>query len=274
MFLRTLGSGSGGNATLVSTSGAGEARLLVDAGLTMRELRHRLELAGVPQRGVHHVAVTHGHLDHCKSAGALAKRWDVPLTAAEEILEHPRLARATERRAFAPDRPFEVAGTRLGDGGFAASGLQATPVRIPHDAVPTVAYRLEHDGADGLRRCVILTDMGEPDEEVCRRLRGAHLLVLEFNHDEEMLADGPYRPALKRRVAGAGGHLSNAQAARVLERLVGPELHTLVLAHLSETNNTRELALEAAQQTLTRLGRDDVRVVVAEQDRIGPALRV
>ncbi|MEQ1893078.1 MAG: MBL fold metallo-hydrolase, partial [Planctomycetota bacterium] len=102
----------------------------------------------------------------------------------------------------------------------------------------------------------------------------AHVLVLEFNHDAELLAHGPYTPALKRRVSGPRGHLSNAEASAVLRVAAGPGLHTLVLAHLSATNNRPQLARAAAEATLGELGRQDVRVLVAEQDVPGPNLTV
>jgi phosphoribosyl 1,2-cyclic phosphodiesterase len=116
--------------------------------------------------------------------------------------------------------------------------------------------------------------MGSPDAEVSRALSGVHALLLEFNHDAAMLAGGPYSPALKRRVAGPRGHLSNEQAAEVLRAAAAPPLHTVVLAHLSATNNTPELALAAARGALERGGLGQVRVVIAEQDRIGPNLEV
>ena len=99
---------------------------------------------------------------------------------------------------------------------------------------------------------VLVTDMGHPDADAAKRLGGAHLLILEFNHDVERLRAGPYPKRLKRRIAGPGGHLSNEQAAEMLKRLAGPELHTLVLAHLSETNNTRALAAAAAERAKRR----------------------
>jgi phosphoribosyl 1,2-cyclic phosphodiesterase len=99
-------------------------------------------------------------------------------------------------------------------------------------------------------------------------------LILEFNHDERMLADGPYPVPLKRRVSGDRGHLSNEQAAVMLTAMAGPELHTLVLAHLSATNNTPELALEAAHGALEQAGLEHVEVLVATQDEVGPNLKI
>lgn len=144
------------------------------------------------------------------------------------------------------------------------------PVLLPHDCDPTVAFRLEHEGGV----VVVVTDLGVPDATAARRLGGAHVLVLEFNHDPDMLAAGPYPPSLKRRVGGDRGHLSNEQACEMLERLAGPDLHTLVIAHLSETNNTPGHAVDAAFTTLQRLGMTHVEILVASQNEIGPNLKV
>jgi phosphoribosyl 1,2-cyclic phosphodiesterase len=142
--------------------------------------------------------------------------------------------------------------------------LLATPVGIPHDCDPTVAYRLEHRG----RVAVVLTDMGRVDDAVARALHGAHVLVLEFNHQPELMETSPYPPVLRKRILGDRGHLSNAQGAAMLERMASENLHTLVLAHLSTKTNTPERALEAAQAALERLGiAHRVRVIVARQDR-------
>ena len=261
MHLQVLSSGSKGNATLVRADGV---VALVDAGLPLRGLEERLEHARVAPRAVQHVVVTHAHLDHSRSAGRLSRKAAATVHAAERIHGHRALARAPAYAALPIDGERALA-PREGTGHLALGA-----VRIPHDADPTVAVRLEHEG----RRAVILTDMGRVDDDVARRLRGAHVLVLEFNHELALLEEGPYPEKLKRRVAGPGGHLSNQEAARMLRTLAGPELHTLVLAHLSETNNRPELALEAAHGTLSELGRDDVEVLVADQHEIGPNLRV
>jgi phosphoribosyl 1,2-cyclic phosphodiesterase len=116
--------------------------------------------------------------------------------------------------------------------------------------------------------------MGRPDANVARRLAGAHLLVLEFNHDPGLVEAGPYPPALKRRILGNAGHLSNEQAGEMLRALAGPQLHTLVLAHLSKTNNRPLLALSEARSVLAELGLERVQVEVADQDGVGPSLPV
>jgi phosphoribosyl 1,2-cyclic phosphodiesterase len=148
--------------------------------------------------------------------------------------------------------------------------LALRSIPLPHEAYPTYAFRLEHAG----RVAAVCTDMGTFERTAAEALAGAHVLVLEFNHDAAMLAGGPYKDALKRRVGGPRGHLSNDEAAQVLRLAAGPELHTLVLAHLSRVNNRPELAVAKARAVLDELGRATVRIEVAEQDRVGPALEV
>ena len=260
MHCQILSSGSRGNATLIRV---GELRVLVDAGLPMGSLRDRLEAARLPLRGIDHILVTHGHLDHSRSAGALAKRQQATVHCAEAIMRNQSVKRAPRLATIRIGRDNEVRGEH-------GEVLLYRPVLLPHDCDPTVAFRLEHE--DGV--VAVVTDLGFPDDTAARRLRGAHVLVLEFNHDPELLEAGPYPPSLKRRVAGDRGHLSNEQACTRLERLAGPELHTLVLAHLSETNNTPGHAVDAAFSTLQRLGMTNVEILVASQHEIGPNLSV
>lgn len=261
MHLQVLSSGSEGNAALVR---AGTSTVLVDAGLGPRALGERFAAAGLGPRALDHVLVTHAHLDHSRSAGVAAKRHDACLHATEALLGHRALARAPRRSTVPVGRDFELAAR--GDG--APVGVRA--VLLPHDSDPTVAYRLEHLG----RVAVVLTDMGRPDAAAARALHGAHLLVLEFNHCPELMETSPYPPVLRRRIRGDRGHLSNDQAAQMLLWLAGDQLHTLVLAHLSQRTNTAERALEAARGALAQLGLSHVAVHVAEQHRVGPNLPV
>lgn len=265
MHLQVLSSGSKGNSLLVR---CGEMSLLVDAGLPSVELCARLERAGSSPRALDHIAVTHGHLDHARSAGILARRGAAEVHAVESLLAQPSLRRARRQRSLPVGPPQGLSDSR----GNACAELRA--VALPHDAHPTLAFRIDAQGTDGPRRAVVLTDMGRPDAEVARALAGAHVLVLEFNHDRALLANGPYPMALQRRIAGGAGHLSNAQSAQMLRWLAGPELHTLVLAHLSEANNRAELALECATRTLGELGLSHVQVLVASQSSLGPNLAV
>lgn len=261
MHLQVLGSGSGGNAVLVR---AGELNLLVDAGLPLDELERRLVEARLPPHRLDAIALTHGHLDHARSAGLLSQKCGARVYCSEGLMSNASLRRARAFHALPVGGALAIRARRGPD----VIRLQAIP--LPHDAEPTLAFRLEHAG----RAAAICTDMGHPAHAAALALAGVHLLVLEFNHDAEMLARGPYTSALKRRVAGPRGHLSNAEAAQVLRWAIAPELTTLVLAHLSATNNSPELALAAARAALAEAGRSDVRLFVAEQDRVGPSLEV
>jgi len=255
MQIQVLSSGSGGNATLVR---AGGRTLLVDAGLPREAMRARLEAARVGHRAIDDVLVTHGHLDHARSAGLIARAHGATVHCSASLMRQRSLARAKRLSTLKLDHE-----NAIGD-------VAVTPVRIPHDADPTVAFRLEHAG----RVAVVLTDMGRPDPHVAARLAGAHVLVLEFNHDADMVAAGPYTAALKRRILGNAGHLSNGQAGEMLRLLAGPGLHTLVLAHLSEVNNRPLLALAAASSVLEELGLTHVQVELARQDGVGAPVAV
>ena len=260
MRCQVLSSGSRGNATLVR---AGELSVLVDAGLPPRELRMRLAAAGLPHRGIDHVLVTHGHLDHSRSAGSLARRHGATVHCPPTLMRQRSVRRAPQLAAVRVGAPAELVGR--GD-----DRVVYRATLLPHDCDPTLAYRVEHRD----RVLAVVTDMGRHDDGVARWLRDCHVLVLEFNHDPGMLDAGPYSDALKRRIRSGRGHLSNGEAARMLAAAAGPGLHTVVLAHLSQVNNTPELARAAARAALEERGRADVRVLVASQSEVGESLRV
>ncbi|MCP5024494.1 MAG: MBL fold metallo-hydrolase [bacterium] len=251
MQIRVISSGSKGNSMLFR---AGDMYGMVDAGLTLRALTPRLEEASVPFRGLEHILVTHGHLDHARSAGALAKRHQATVHCPEAMMKNRSVARAPRLSHTSDSTDTELIG-KHGD----KVRLQA--VALPHDCHPTLAYKLTH----GERCLVVLSDMGRPDQQIAQRLGGAHVLMLEFNHCPKMLAEGPYPESLKRRVAGHQGHLSNQEAQQMLTQLAGENLHTLVLTHLSAKNNLAEIALACATETLDKLGLSHVKVLVAKQ---------
>lgn len=243
---------------------AGEQVLLLDAGLPVTAMSERIVGSRVGLRAIDRVIVTHGHLDHSRTAGIVAKRHGATLHAPAEILGHRSICRAPDRVAL----PVGVA-SDLGPADDPDS-LKVTTALVPHDCFPTVALRLEQGG----RALGLLTDCGEPREDVAAALGEVDVLMLEANHDVDLLRSGPYPQALKDRVQGPGGHLSNDQMAVMLRRLAGPRLHTVVLVHLSERNNRPELAEAAAREALAPLGRSDVRVICAEQDHALETLEV
>ncbi|RMG27568.1 MAG: MBL fold metallo-hydrolase [Gammaproteobacteria bacterium] len=221
-----LGSGSRGNATLIE---GGRTRLLVDCGFSLRETEQRLARLGVSPESLSAVLVTHEHGDHLRGVLPLARRYRLAVWMTPGTGYACRLRREDEVRPIRLDEPFTV-----GD-------LRITPFAVPHDAREPCQFRVD----DGDLALGLLTDAGCLTPHVRKMLDGCHGLVLECNHDPGMLAAGPYPPALKRRVGGDYGHLSNGQAASLLTDIATGRLQCLVGAHLSEKNNRPELAARA-----------------------------
>ncbi len=249
-----LASGSKGNAVFIE---CGESRILVDAGLSARELTARLEGIGRSPEELHAIVVTHEHGDHCRGVGPLARRHRIPV-----FMHHatraalPSLGRIDDLREFDAGDAFSVRDLRI-------ETFQTT-----HDAVAPVGFAI--DTSKG--KIGFATDLGIATRLVRERLKGSRLLVLEFNHDEEMLRDGPYPWPLKQRIRGNHGHLSNNAAAELLDALLWEGLEGVFLAHLSETNNTPELALRSAGSVLARQNVCGPRLVLGYQDRAGVCL--
>jgi phosphoribosyl 1,2-cyclic phosphodiesterase len=235
MELGILGSGSTGNAVWVQ----GDSGVLVDCGFSVRRTLERLDALGADPARLAAIVVTHEHSDHAGGVGPVARRLGVPVYASHGTLDALRDMQGVERHPLVPGRHVDVDGFRVH-----AFGVQ-------HDASEPIGIRLEHGG----RAVGILTDTGAWDEEVCRRLSDADALVVESNHDEDMLATGPYPAALKRRIQGNHGHLSNRACARLLARTVGARTRRVVLGHLSRFNNTPELALATSHAVLERARR-------------------
>lgn len=230
MRFRSLGSGSGGNATVVE---AGRTRVLVDAGFSLRELDARLARAGLVAGQLDAVFVTHEHGDHVGCAVALARRERIPLWTSH----------GTWQAIGAPALP-DLAGllhcARDGEA-IALGDLQLLPYTVPHDAREPLQLRC----SDGARHLGVLTDAGCATPHLLAHLRGCDALLLECNHDTQMLAQSRYPPSLKARIGGRLGHLSNDTAAAILADCLHAGLRHLVAAHLSEQNNRPDLARAA-----------------------------
>lgn len=244
-----LASGSKGNSLLVC---AGRTRLLIDAGLSAREMARRLALVNVSPEDLHAILVTHEHVDHVRGLGLLSRRHNLPVylhhEVASTLVDGQRPAVVVE---FASGMDMLV-----GD-----LGIRAFPVT--HDAQATVGFTV--DGPAG--KLGVATDLGMATRLVAEELRHCRALVLESNHDEEMLRDGPYPWPLKQRIRSNHGHLSNHDSAGLLETLCWEGLENVFLAHLSETNNHPELARKAAEQVLSRQTCCRPRLLVGAQDQ-------
>ena len=234
---RSLASGSSGNATLVeASSGAGApTRVLIDCGLGVRQLAQRLAHAGLGVEDIDALFITHEHGDHVGCALTLSARHRIPLWTSQGTWQAAAGAR------------HEACINVTADGQSVTIGaLQISPFTVPHDAREPLQLRC----TDGARTLGILTDLGHVTPHALACLAGCHALLLESNHDPEMLAQSSYPDFLKRRVGGALGHLSNAQASAALSALRHAQLSTVVAAHLSERNNRIPLVQDGFAQAL------------------------
>lgn len=249
---RSLASGSSGNATLIEASdGLHRTRVLVDCGLGLRQLIARLAVEGIGPADLDGIFITHEHGDHIGCAPMLVARYGVPLWTS---------AGTAQYAAFAG---LESALNLVRDGQvFAIGGLQLHPFTVPHDAREPLQLRC----TDGDRVLGLMTDIGHVTGHALAALAGCHALVLESNHDVELLAQSRYPDFLKRRVGGQHGHLSNVQAAAALGALRHDRLNTVVAAHLSERNNRPELVSRAFAAVL---GCGEADVLLAERHGLG-----
>lgn len=227
MRFASLGSGSRGNALVVEV---GQTRLLLDCGFTIREAVARLSRLGLSPEDLGGILVTHEHSDHIGGVVKFAKRYRVPVWLTHGTFRnHPQAEELPELRLIDSHSLFSV------------GEIEVQPFPVPHDAREPVQYVF----GDGARRLGVLTDTGNSTPYIEATLSGCDALVLECNHDANMLRDGPYPPSLKQRVAGRFGHLDNQASARLLAKLDNSRLQHLIAAHLSEKNNTPELARSA-----------------------------
>lgn len=244
MRFAMLGSGSKGNGTLVEANGT---RILIDCGFTLGDAEQRLQRLGVDAAALDAILVTHEHGDHLSGVARLARRYRIPVW-----MTHGSYAAWKDRNVphclrFSPHQGFRI------------GALEIQPYPVPHDAREPCQYVL---GAGGLRLGV-LSDAGHVTPHMRAVLADCDALLLECNHDPDMLRDGPYPPSLKLRVGSSSGHLSNAQAAGLLRGYAATRLQHLVLTHLSETNNTPALARSVVAEALED---DPSWLVCAEQD--------
>lgn len=249
MRFASLGSGSEGNCLVIE---AGNTRILLDCGFSPRETRRRLARIGLEPADLAGIIVTHEHSDHVGGVFACARSFGLPVW-----MTHGTLAAMRESDAAAGT---EVQITAFhGEAPFPVGDLQVLPFTVPHDAREPVQYVL----SDGARRLGVLTDTGCSTPHVMATLSGCDALVIEANHDLDMLWRGDYPHSLKTRIAGRHGHLDNATAGRILSAIDQSRLQHVVAAHLSKKNNTLELACSAFA---TALGCEEGWVGVASQN--------
>lgn len=256
MKIVTLGSGSKGNCTLVASD---TTKVLIDAGLPLSEIETKLTFLGVDPKNINGILITHEHSDHIKSIGMFSKKYGTPVFA--HLTEWPVLDSKIKGVASQNKVAFSDADFYIGD-------LTISTFKLSHDANLCLGYSVFNNGA----KFSIATDLGFCPPEIVEKLKGSNLVILEANHDENLLANNSKYPVvLKKRILSKKGHLSNRASAEVIAQLVGGT-NQVVLGHLSEENNSPSLAYNTIKAILAQKGiveGKNIFIDVAMQHRLG-----
>jgi len=257
-----LGSGSAGNSALVATD---HCKILVDGGLSARQIVLRLEQCGVAPEQLDGVLLTHEHGDHVCGLEVLCRKFAVPIycnALTAEAIRGPAGAGLDRHRNW---RLFRTGAD------FSICDIVVQSFPVPHDAVDPVGFAF-HAGARGLG---FITDLGYATKMLVERLREVHTLVIETNHDEKLLQNDLHRPwPVKQRIMSRHGHLSNAAAGFVIEQLLPGKVERVVLGHLSRDCNTPALATGTIRALLEKCGKIDMEVYCATQSELSPPFRI
>jgi phosphoribosyl 1,2-cyclic phosphodiesterase len=220
-----LASGSKGNSIFIESA---YGRFLIDVGLSARKIEQRLLSRDIDPQTIDAIILTHAHSDHVRGVGVFANRFNLSIYAHPATLDHIT-------HSLKPGQDIRPCFQR-----FQFKDLAFTPFRVSHDCDPTVGFLIQENS----KTLGICTDLGVVTEEVKQHVRQANALLLESNHDPDMLMNGPYSWELKDRIAGRTGHLSNHNAGELLTDILHLRLQHVILGHLSEENNTPQIALE------------------------------
>ena len=255
-----LGSGSSGNSALVATD---HCKILVDGGLSARQLMLRLAEREVVPEQLDGVLLTHEHTDHVCGLEVLCRKFEVPIycnrLTAEALRCSGLLQRHRNWRIFETGSEFSICDV----------AVQTFPV--PHDAVDPLGF-VFYAGSGSLG---FITDLGYATKMIIERLRAVQTLVIETNHDEKLLQNDTHRPwPVKQRIQSRHGHLWNAAAASVIEELLSGNIELIVLGHLSRDCNTPELAFNTVRSSLIRRGKINIEIHIATQSKISPRFRI
>ena len=265
MELCSIASGSSGNCIYV---GSDTAHILVDAGISGKRTEQGLNSIGLSCKDINAIMVTHEHSDHISGLGVLSRRYHIPIYATQKTIEAIQRISSVgkiEEELFHPiaaDKPFMI------------KDIKINPMHTSHDAAEPVAYRFKH----GKKTAAIATDLGTYNHYTIEGLKEMDLLFLEANHDVNMLQVGSYPYALKQRILGDRGHLSNELSGKLLDKLVHDKLQAVVLGHLSRENNMPQLAYETVRLELA-MGKHKYRgtefpITVAKREEVSPIIRI
>ena len=247
----SLISGSSGNATLISD---GKTHILTDCGMSGARLKDALKKVGIAPETLSALLITHEHVDHVRGAGVIARRYNIPVYATEKTLSKMDCGPIDENllNAIKPDADFEI------------GGIGICPFSIPHDAADPVGYNYFAEN----KKYSLATDIGHMNDYILGHISGSRAVLLESNHDVEMLQLGSYPFPLKRRILSDVGHLSNENAAKCAVELLKSGTESIALGHLSQENNTPEIALLDTYNALTDAGArvgEDIKLTVAQR---------
>jgi phosphoribosyl 1,2-cyclic phosphodiesterase len=249
MRFSVLASGSSGNACYIETN---QSRILIDAGLSCRELSRRLELVGVETEYFDAIIVTHEHSDHIKGVGPISRRFKAPVFINALTLNKCGITFG------------KIESTIIIETGkkMIINDIVLETFSKCHDAVDPIGITASSNGS----RLGLITDLGASTGLIKEHLKKCRAIIMEFNHDDEMLRKGPYPPFLKKRIMGENGHLSNRMAAELLGEVSHKDLESVVLAHLSKINNLPEKAYDEANGVLNSKGFDSTKIHISSQE--------
>ncbi len=258
VIFRSFASGSSGNCYYLGTYHSG---ILIDAGISARTIHRHLKSMGLDMSNIQGVLVTHDHADHIRAVGTLGERFHIPIYATPEI--HGGIDKnygvveklRNSRRFFTKNEPFDI------------NGMQVNTFGVSHDSTDCVGYVIDFQG----QRFVIATDVGCVNDELIANVATANHLVIEANHDEQLLLNGPYPTYLKQRILSDKGHMSNRVCANVLAQCYHTGLKHVFLCHLSQENNDPEVAYRTVREALEQKGVDvDKDLVLSVLPRLEP----
>ncbi|MCR5508605.1 MAG: MBL fold metallo-hydrolase [Lachnospiraceae bacterium] len=265
MRLCSIASGSSGNCIYV---GSDDTHLIVDAGISGKRIEEGLNSIGLKTGEIDGILITHEHSDHVGGLGVIARRYGIPMYATQGTID------AIKAMSYLGRIPGELFRTIEADKPFKVNDLKVNPVRISHDAADPVAYRI----GNGSRSVGVLSDLGRFSDYTVDSFFGVDALLLEANHDVNMLQVGSYPYRLKCRILSDKGHLSNESSGKLLSRLLHDDLKTVFLGHLSQENNLAELAYETVRLEVlmsdNKYKPEDFSIRVAARDMVSEAIAV
>lgn len=238
MRLCSIASGSSGNCIYAGTE---TTHILVDVGISGKRTEQGLNTLGLTCKDIDGVFITHEHIDHISGLGVIARKHEIPIYATKgtiEAIKKTKSVGAIDEELFCPVNADEK---------LTVKDMTLNPMQISHDAAEPVAYRISH----GNKKVAVITDLGTYNDYTVECLKGMDALLLEANHDVNMLQVGPYPYYLKQRILGNRGHLSNELSGRLLSALLHDKMQAVVLGHLSKENNLPELAYETVRLEIT-----------------------